>query len=269
MSAAPAGSPFGWRALQELARRVVGEHLAARLARRAVVHGVAEYSTARIVSPHTGHGSPVRPCTPAGRSFDELMSSRPRSYGEVLGDSLADRRHDRRRAVEAELAASSRTATAWRGGTPRWRGGGRSRRPPAGRAGTRGCASTAGRRSGRRARRARSVAASGPSLSSGDDVSTAAVGTHHTPARRSVPCSVSSSAGAATAPSGRTTKRAWPPRGLADCFASTSSRPPCIRWTTNVDRLEREQQVLAASADRPRAGCRTPCPEPARPSSTP
>ena len=43
------------------------------------------------------------------------------------------------------------------------------------------------------------------------------------------PASVSSSA----RPSAKT-QRAMPPRGLADCFSSGLSRPPCMRWTTNV-----------------------------------
>ena len=79
-------------------------------------------------------------------------------------------------------------------------------------------------------RRARSGRPPGRGGRAGGDVSTLSVGTHHTPALRSVPCSVSSSAG----PSPSNTKRACPPRGLADCLASSSSRPPCIRWTTNV-----------------------------------
>src|SRR6478736_885143 len=85
--------------------------------------------------------------------------------------------------------------------------------------------------------------ASGPSLSSGGPAGTApsaGVVTHHTPARRSVPASVSSSAGWLP----WNTNRAWPLRGLADCLTSTSSRPPCIRWTTNVTGSKRNSRYL-------------------------
>ena len=67
--------------------------------------------------------------------------------------------------------------------------------------------------------------------------------TTHTPALRSVPASVRSSA----RPSAKR-QRAWPNRGLADCFSSGLRRPPCIRWTTKVTLAEVEQEVLAPAA---------------------
>ena len=44
-------------------------------------------------------------------------------------------------------------------------------------------------------------------------------------------------------------KRACPARGLADFFSSTRSRPPCIRWTTNVTDSNSSEEELAASRD--------------------
>ncbi len=91
-------------------------------------------------------------------------------------------------------------------------------------------------------------AASGPSLSSGGDVSAVSVGTHHTPARRSLPCSVSSSAVSSIDPSsssiGSNVKRAWPPRGFADRLTSGTRRPPCMRCTTNVTGSNRNSRYL-------------------------
>ena len=75
--------------LQELAGGVVGEDLAAGLARGAVAHRVAAVLTERIVSPQTGQASPVRRCTRPGRSFDELMS-RARARARAVGDGFAD-----------------------------------------------------------------------------------------------------------------------------------------------------------------------------------
>ena len=80
------------------------------------------------------------------------------------------------------------------------------------------CAACRGRPGRRRAR----------GRSSGSCVSGSPL-TTHTPALRSVPASVSSRA----RPSANT-QRAMPPRGLADCFSSGFSRPPCMRWTTKV-----------------------------------
>ena len=53
--------------------------------------------------------------------------------------------------------------------------------------------------------------------------------TTHTPALCSCPASVSRIGSRSS-----NSHRASPPRGLADCFASGSRRPPCIRCTTNV-----------------------------------
>ena len=96
-------------------------------------------------------------------------------------------------------------------------------------------------------------AASGPSLSSGGDVSIVAVGTHHTPARRSLPCSVSSSAVSSIDPSsssiGSNVKRACPPRGFADRFASGDETAALHEVHHERHRLESQQQVLAPPVD--------------------
>ena len=42
----------------------------------------------------------------------------------------------------------------------------------------------------------------------------------------------------------RTRQRARPPRGLADCFSSGLSRPPCIRCTTNVTGAKSSRRYL-------------------------
>ena len=115
--------------LEELAGRVVGQHLAAGLAGRAVVDLVgAVLDTSRTVSPHTGHGSPVRWWTLPGRSADELMSSAAPLVGEPLVDALADRLVDRPAPRRTSAWPSRRTARAWPGGRPRWPADGRARR---------------------------------------------------------------------------------------------------------------------------------------------
>ena len=87
--------------------------------------------------------------------------------------------------------------------------------------------------------------ASGPNTSSGGVESVASAGTHHTPARRSVPASVSSSAG----PSPSNTKRAWPPRGFADCFGVGEQTPTLHEMHDEVHGFELENEVFAAPAD--------------------
>ena len=73
--------------------------------------------------------------------------------------------------------------------------------------------------------------ASGPSLSIGAVVSSSPAATHQIPARRSVPCSVSSSIGGT---SSSKDDPSLPARGFVASLRSGSSRPPCIRWITMV-----------------------------------
>ena len=71
--------------------------------------------------------------------------------------------------------------------------------------------------------------ASGPRSSSGGRSRRPAVSEHHTPARRSLPASVSR-----RARSSSKIQRARPIFGRVAGFGSGFRRPPCIRWTTKV-----------------------------------
>ncbi len=96
-------------------------------------------------------------------------------------------------------------------------------------------------------------AASGPSLSSGGEVSAVAVGAHQTPARRSLPCSVSSSAVSSIDPSSRSIgsklKRACPPRGFDRPLVVGDEAAALHQVHDERDRLEPQQQVLASTPD--------------------
>ena len=226
-------------ALEELARRVVGQHLAAGLARRAVVHGVA-----RVLD--RPHGVAAHRARLAGAVVDPARTVLGRAHVvtgalvlQSLGDGLADggRRPSPRRPAPA--CRSSRTGER----RARWQTSLASRRPSrrrtAGRAGSRAGASTwpgSARQlvrldlvglgtelvEGRRAEHvvARHAPDAGPALR-------ALLGQQPAAGSRR-----------------RSTKRAWPPRGLAACFTSTNSRPPCIRWTMNVIGSKRARRYL-------------------------
>ena len=155
----------------------------------------------------------------------------------------------RGRAVEARACRSSRTARAWRGGRPRWPAAARCpathplvAQEPVQRASTsprtaRASSSALDRRGLRPElveRRRRQLGGPVDAPHAGAPLG-ALLGQQQRRGDRRARRS--------------NTKRAWPPRGFADCLASTSSRPPCIRWTTNVTRLEPHEQVLAAPAD--------------------
>src|SRR4051794_35345577 len=93
--------------------------------------------------------------------------------------------------------------------------------------------------------------ASGPRSSSGGRSSMPSVTVTQTPARRSVPCSVSR-----TARPSANVHRARAPLARAACLASGFRRPPCIRWTTNVSAPKSRSRYLPR---RPtwRRGCPT------------
>ena len=240
-----------WRPslLEEAAGGVVGEDLAAGLARRAVVDGVARVLDLpdRVAAHRAGLAGPI--VHPAGAVRGRAHVGRGPLVRQALVDGLADR-----------------GATRWRPSTPSLRGRGERRElgpvahlvgqpaadpgdRSAGRGGSRGAASSA-RRTARPARRRRRGRPRARGCRAAAASSASPVGTHHTPARRSVPASVSSSAAAvlerASGP-GR-------PRGLADCFASTSSRPPCIRWTTKVTASNVERAGTCPAGRPERAG---------------
>ena len=106
-------------------------------------------------------------------------------------------------------------------------------------------------RSGRPARRARSSRPRARACRAAAPSSTPSVGTHHTPARRSVPCSVSSSAGGRPLPSLEARTRTAPDRRVAwaTCFVVDEQPPALHQVDDERDRLELEQQVLAPPPD--------------------
>ena len=194
-------------------------------------------------SPHTGQASPTRWCTLPGRSADDAHLGEAALEREPLGDAhldgLDERARRRRRSSFAVVANGDRWAR-WQISLARrrprpamrcW-----SRRKPCSRvdldveqAAQRGGVDGVG--VGAEARRA---AAAPPGRRRRT----------HTPALRSVPASVSSSA----RPSANR-QRAWPPRGLADCFSSGLQPPALHEVDDEGGRAEVEQQVLAPAAD--------------------
>ena len=251
--------------LEELARRVVGEHLAAGLARRAVVHRVAGVlDGADRVAAHRARlaGAAVDPARAVLRRAHVVAGALVRRAPRRRHSRIAV--DDRRRRRRGRACRSSRTARAGPGGTPRWRAAGRarrsqrwSRRKPCRRIDLRG-------EQARPARRARSRSASGPSWSSGGDVERRRrVGTHHTPARalgallgeqQRRPVAVEHEAGLPAARLGR--------------LLGVDEQPAALHQVDDErDRLERAQEVLAAPADLRRAAGRRPRRAPGRPSS--
>ena len=229
--------------LEELARRVVGEDLAAGLARRAVVDGVAGVLDGPDrVAAHRARlaGSPVHAAR-AGPSTSSCRRACARTRGPRRRTRGSPRRpSSRRRGPSLPVIANGESFGPV--AAPRW--------PAAGR-----CPAIASlvaeeavephrlaRRTARPARRARSRSASGPELvERRRRRARSSVGTHHTPARRSVPCSVSSSAG----PSPRSnTNRAWPPRGFADLLGVDEQPPALHQVDDERDRLEVTSRYL-------------------------
>ena len=131
--------------LEESAGRVVGEDLAAGLARRAVVDGVArvlDRPGSRRRTPGTAH-PPCRARCPAGPSTSSCRAVSARTRAPRRPSPRSRRRLRVRRRSRA--STSMRTARASPGGTPRWRAGARSRRSIAGRGGSRGAVATSRR----------------------------------------------------------------------------------------------------------------------------
>ena len=240
------------RHFRNLRRGVVGEHLAVGLAGRAVGDRVAAVADrADRVAAHRARL--------ADAAVHAVRADRPTSSCPCVSARRPGRRRRtrgspprRRRRPPARACRSSRTATAWRGGRSRWPAFGPARRCSAGRAGS------------------RARACSWPRTRSRSSSAVTSVGLGAEPVERlhverPVGRDAPDAGPALVAGLGEQQRRAFGEHeaglavaGFGDASSSTSSRPPCIRWTDERHGSNAQQQVLAAPADGEQRRGRTP-----------